>query len=756
MDVLSLRAVLTLDKSEYDKGLNTAGSKAGSFGSKFASVMGTAAKVGSAALAAFAVSSIKVGADFDKSMSQVAATMGYTVEELHTDGSEAQKTYEKLEKAAREAGKTTAFSASEASEALNYMALAGYDANTSIEMMPKVLNLAAAGNMELATASDMVTDTQSALGLSLDETTELVDKMAKASSKSNTSVEQLGQAMLTVGGTAKMLKGGTTELSTALGILADNGTKGAEGGTALRNILTSISGSKFEKSFGKLGVSAYDADGKMRSLKDIFTDMNEAMEGMTDQEKTGIINKTFNARDLKNVNALLATSTDRWDELSGAIEDSEGAAEAMAETQLDNLSGDVTILKSAFSELQITVSDLDGGALRTFVQGATEAINMLSDMINASSFGEAMNILEQNSAKAFDFVKEVFDDFANNFLPNAKVMIITGIIKAMQIDWNEVFTTTFKGLGTAFKALLDMELKFDNIRTTVMQGMMKIGTEMVMGLSDSIIENGPEMVKSAIEVISNFVSGLIDNATLLVQSAQKMIDTLINYLSDNSDEMSQGAVDIVVALVKGIIANAPKVIVGIAKLNLAIAKGILKVVPKLPGLALKMVASLASALARGVGRVKNAVGKLASGAFNKLKDGFIDKVKRVFPLNIGKIFSGMKLPHFSVSGKAPFGIGGAGEKPKISVSWYKKAYDEPYLFTKPTIMSGLGFGDGVGDEMVYGKKNLMSDITEAIERGGRQIVVNNNLTVNGSDDPEEWGMRFANAFESKVRAGAWE
>ena len=103
-------------------------------------------------------------------------------------------------------------------------------------MLPNVLNLAAAGGMELASASDMVTDAQSALGLTLDETSELVDKMAKASSKSNTSVAQLGEAILTVGGTAKTLSGGTTELNMALGVLADNGIKGAEGGTALRKI----------------------------------------------------------------------------------------------------------------------------------------------------------------------------------------------------------------------------------------------------------------------------------------------------------------------------------------------------------------------------------------------------------------------------------------------------------------------------------------------------------------------------------------
>lgn len=122
----------------------------------------------------------------------------------------------------------------------------------------------------------MVTDAQSALGLSLDETAELVDKMAKASSKSNTSVAQLGDAILTVGGTAKNLAGGTTELSTALGILADNGIKGAEGGTALRNIILSLSAptEKAAIEMQELGLSAYDADGKLRPMQDIFEDLN--------------------------------------------------------------------------------------------------------------------------------------------------------------------------------------------------------------------------------------------------------------------------------------------------------------------------------------------------------------------------------------------------------------------------------------------------------------------------------------------------
>ena len=222
----------------------------------------------------FLKESVSAGADFDKSMSQVAATMGKSVAEVS-----------ELRDFAREMGNSTAFSATESADALNYMALAGYDAETSMAMLPNVLNLASAGGISLANASDMVTDSQSALGLSLDETAELVDKMAAASANSNTSVAQLGEAILTVGGTAKKLKGGTTELGVILGILADNGIKGAQGGTALRNILNSLISPTAEASemLDSMGISLYDEAGNMRSLNDVFIELRDGMNSLATQ-----------------------------------------------------------------------------------------------------------------------------------------------------------------------------------------------------------------------------------------------------------------------------------------------------------------------------------------------------------------------------------------------------------------------------------------------------------------------------------------
>lgn len=313
-----------------------------------------------AAIGAAGTAAVKTAADFDSSISQVAATMGYTVDELNDETSDAAKTMKQLSDFAQEMGASTAFSASEAADALNYMALAGYDAETSMKMLPNVLNLAAAGGMDLASASDMVTDSQSALGLSLEQTEKLIDQMAKASSKTNTSVSQLGEAILSVGGTAKNLAYGTEELTGVLGVLADNGIKGAEAGTHLRNIMLSLNPTTDAAiaAFDKLGINAYTAEGELRGLDVIFGEINESMKDMSDQEKTELLSKMFNKTDLSSVNALLATTSERWTEVYQALDFAEGAAQNMADTQLNNLNGQITLLKSAVEGLMITIGEI--------------------------------------------------------------------------------------------------------------------------------------------------------------------------------------------------------------------------------------------------------------------------------------------------------------------------------------------------------------------------------------------------------------
>jgi len=728
MDVLNLRALLTLDKSDYDRGLKDAEGKSESFGSKFGGKMSKAAKAGAVALGAFAVSSIKVGADFDKSMSQVAATMGYTVEELNTKGSEAQKTFETLESTARELGKSTKFSAQEAAEGLNYMALAGYDAQTSQRMLPQVLNLAAAGAMELGRASDIVTDAQSALGLTTQQTESMIDQMAKTASLTNTNVEQLGEAFLTVGGTAKILKGGTSEASAALGVLASAGIKGSEGGTALRNILNSISGKKFDKTFKSLGVEAYDAEGKMRSLPDILTDMNSVMGDMTDQEKQKILSETFNVRDLKSINALLAQTPDKWNELTAAIEDSKGAASNMADTQLDNLSGDVTILKSAFSELQITVSDLDGGVLRTFVQGATEGINLLTEALNAGSFTESLNILGGGF--------EQLGTFVTNGLK--------GAVEKAKEQLPQLISTVMNGLVSFSGKFREGAGKF-----------VDLGLQLIKSIADGIIKNIPTFIQTVPTIVTNFAGVVNDNLPKIIATGVSILKSLV------------------VGIIKAIpvlIANIPKIIKAIVevftafgwgKIGMMAMRGIAKGL-KAAGSALK------SAVTSPVNSVKSTISSGFTAAkdkavqiFQAMKDGikkkidsirdtiktWISKIKGMFPFNVGKIFGGsLKLPSIKVNKK---GDGSASTSSSTSTRHFAKAMSTPYVFKRPTnFMAGEA-----GDEVLFGRKALMNDISNAVNDNnkGKTVIMNITNNISGADDPESYMKRFVHELELQMR-----
>lgn len=355
------------------------GSKVESFGNGVTNV-GKKVSVASAAVTGLGVASVKTAADFESSMSQVQATMGITKDSMSTLDGQSVNTMDALSDLAKEMGSKTAFSASECAEALNYLALAGYDTQEMADTLPTVLNLAAAGGLDLASASDMVTDAMSALGMETSDANKMVDQMAKTASSTNTSVGQLGEGILTIGATAKTVKGGTAELNTALGILANNGIKGAEGGTHLRNVILSLQNptDKATDQMEALGLSVYDSEGNMRSLNDILGDLNTSMDGMTAEEKANIISKIFNKTDLSSVNALLANTGDTWTDLQTAIENSGGAAQQMADTQLDNLSGQLTILKSAVEGFAISI----GEALMPMIKNIVAKIQSFVDWLN--------------------------------------------------------------------------------------------------------------------------------------------------------------------------------------------------------------------------------------------------------------------------------------------------------------------------------------------------------------------------------------
>lgn len=729
MNVFELVASLTLDTKEYERGLKSAKGMATSTSQDITKSVGNLKKGAlvtagaiTAGLTAFGMSSVKAGMEFDTSMSQVAATMGKTNAELQQEIGEVDLAWGhfsgNLREYAQEMGKHTAFSATEAADALNYMALAGYDTQKSMQMLPNVLNLAAAGSMDLATASDMVTDASSALGLTTEETTALVDQMAMASTKSNTSVSQLGEAYLTVGGTAKQLKGGTTELSTALGILADNGIKGSEGGTILRNAITSLTAptSKAQKELDALGVSVFDSEGNMRSMNDIMMELDSSMSNLTGEERAAAMSKIFNKRDLKGIEALLAGAGDRWNELSGYIDDAQGSAQKMADTQLDNLQGDITLLKSAWEGLQISVSDKVTPALRGLVQALTWAID------HASTLGPII----LGAATAFSVFAVAINIGSIITAVTTAMAALNAVLIANPIG---IIVALIAGLVVAFIALWKNNETFRNkiieIWNTVKNVFITVFTA----------------IKSAASTIWN---GIKDNIINPLKNTYTIVVSILTSMWEKASSI-WGSIKSVATRTWTAVKNA--VLSPIQSIQ-SIASSIWNGLKSSTSSAFNSIRSTATSVWN---RIKSAIVQPIESAKNTVS-GIIKKIKGFFPLSGGKIFSGLKLPHFSVSGgKFPFGVGGKGSLPKWSVSWYRKAEDQPYMFTGATL---FGAGEGTQDEMLYGKNSLMKDISTAVEgssAGGQQVIITNYITVDGAENPEQFAERFARKLKLDMR-----
>ena len=383
MNLLDLVARLSFEDTDFERGVSNVERRVTTMGGVISKVVmaGGILKLGKDAL--------KTGMDFDSAMSQVAATLGLSQEEINRTGGE----FEQLRNKALEMGSSTKFTSTESAEALNYLAMAGLSTKESIAMLPKVLTAAGASGMDLSLTADKLTNIMSALGLASDDTTTLmsntdrvIDVLAETSTKANTDVYGLFESLSTVGSTAKIMQDPVKELSIATGILADNDMQASEAGTHLRNIIMSLGSPTKEGSalLEKLGVSAWDSHGKFRPLQDTLLDLNDSLSGMSQEEKMNIIGKIFNLTDISSVNALLDNCSTKWDKLSSSIDGAEGAAQRMYNTQQNNLKGSLKNLESALEGLRIAFSDKLKPAIIPVVDNLTWFVKELKKVVTGS------------------------------------------------------------------------------------------------------------------------------------------------------------------------------------------------------------------------------------------------------------------------------------------------------------------------------------------------------------------------------------
>lgn len=322
-------------------------------------------------LSAFGGVVTKIGIDFDTSISKCASI-----------SEDFAKNIEAIENKAREMGKATSFSAADAADGLSYMALAGWDAQTSMESIEPVLRLAEAGAMDLALASDLVTDSMGALGLESEDLQGYLDKVAKTSTISNTSIQQLMEAILNVGGTAQTLKIPMSELNAYLGVLGDNGLKGALAGTKLNSILTRMTAqsSVAAKGWKSLGVEVFDADGQFRGLTTVLGETKEALAGMSEEEQQVALKAIVGTDNINAFKFMLESTTGTVQEYTDSIENSNGKLSELARIMKDNLGGDLEVLKSTFEETCLVLYKKMEPALRDIIEKVTEFVSSIGEL----------------------------------------------------------------------------------------------------------------------------------------------------------------------------------------------------------------------------------------------------------------------------------------------------------------------------------------------------------------------------------------
>ncbi len=324
-----------------------------------------------AGVATLGTIAVKTGADFDAAMSKVAAVSGATGEELDA-----------LREKAREMGAKTKFSASEAAEAMNYMAMAGWKTEDMLNGIEGIMNLAAASGEELALTSDIVTDALTAFGLTAADSGHFADVLAAASSNANTNVAMMGETFKYAAPVAGALGFSVEDTAEAIGLMANAGIKSTQAGTSLRSIMTVLSGDvKFcGEALGEVQIQTTNADGSMRKLTDILADSRVAFSQLSESEQASAAKTLVGKNAMSGFLALMNAAPADIEKLQGAISSCDGTSLAMAETMQDNLTGQLTILKSQLEELAISFSDILMPVIRSIVSHIQSLVDKLNQL----------------------------------------------------------------------------------------------------------------------------------------------------------------------------------------------------------------------------------------------------------------------------------------------------------------------------------------------------------------------------------------
>nr|DAF27747.1 MAG TPA: minor tail protein [Caudoviricetes sp.] len=434
--------------NDVNKQLGIIDNKTKATAAKLAAVSTAAATAVAGAAAAVVGYSVKVGASFEKAMSEVQAISGASGESL-----------ENLTEKAKEMGRTTAFSASEAAEAMKYMAMAGWKEQDIISGISGVMNLAAASGESLGSVSDIVTDAMTAFKMSSEQAEHFADVLAATSSSANTNVEMLGMSFKQSAALAGTMGYSIEDVSLALGLMANAGIKGETAGMAIKNSIANMASptKSMAAVMDQLNLSLTDSNGNMKDFRTVLTEVRKGFSGLSKDEQAAAAATLFGKEAMAGMLSIVGASDADFNKLADAIDNSSGSAKKMADVMLDNLSGQFTMLKSVTEGIGISIYDKFKRPLTDALKSVTKNFEGLAKSLESGALSGGLDTLAKTISDALVGISNWLVDvlptiinFTTNFIE-----LISAVSGAIIDNWGwiEPVLMGIVGAFAAFKIL---------------------------------------------------------------------------------------------------------------------------------------------------------------------------------------------------------------------------------------------------------------------------------------------------------------
>ena len=548
LKVGELFASFDLDSSGMNATMRTIENSMEAMGANMVSLGSSLQASLTAPIESFAKQTLSAGMDFTSQMSTVEAISGATAEEMDRLNAEALKM-----------GSTTQFTATQAGEALEYMAMAGWNADQMLAGLAPIMNLAAASGEDLGTTSDIVTDALTAFGLKAEDAGHFADILAVASSSANTNVSMMGETFKYVAPVAGALGYKAEDVAVAIGLMANSGIKAGQAGTVLRAALSHLAAPSEEASkyLSKIGLSITDASGQVKPFDTLLQDMRKSFSKLTKAEQTEYAAQIFGQESMSGMLALINASDEDIKRLTDSIANCGDATQQMAETVLNNAKGDWTLFQSAVEGAQVSLFKLNEGAIRSVIQGLTSLVdrfNGTSDSTKQAALKFAMVAAAMGPALVFGG-KMLLTLSRLGVVLGAMVspvgLAATGLalFALAATDANNDIGKLFVTLSRKAKTTLG---KLDGYVKSAVKSVSARMPALISSIREGISTALPQLVTTALDIVSSLVEMIGDNADGLLSLGMTIISSIAEGIGKSIPDIAQAAVSIVTGIVRAI------------------------------------------------------------------------------------------------------------------------------------------------------------------------------------------------------------